>query len=171
MGKKSLPNFEKMMPFYPATQTAEEIKVEIGGKVNQEHYHNTCIMRVSLALNYTGHPIPADNGKFRTKRGKDGKWYGLRVAEFWDYMMKIYGKPTVYERKAKNGRIAADKFAGIRGIIGFRADFKDATGHFTLWDGFKLLYGGEDHDYFSIASEGALWEAGTIRTINTSAYL
>lgn len=163
--KKSLPNFDKLEPFYPAKQTADEVKADIGGDVNQDHYKNTCIMRVSLALNYAGHPIPADNGKFRTKRGKDRKWYGLRVAEFWEYMLKHYGKPTVHARQAKNGLISSADFGGIRGIIGFRADFKDATGHFTLWDGVKLLYGGEEHDYFSISSEAALWEAGTTRIL------
>lgn len=77
--------------------------------------------------------------------------------------MKNYGKPTVFERKVKDNPIPIEKFSGIRGIIGFRVPFKGATGHFTLWDGFRLLYDG-GHDYFAISTEAALWEAGTTRT-------
>jgi hypothetical protein len=29
-----------------------------------------------------------------------------------------------------------------------------------------LLYGGDEHDYFAIASEAALWEAGSTRSIS-----
>jgi hypothetical protein len=161
---KSLPNFDSLVPYYPVKQTADEIKAYIGGDVDQAHYRNTCIIRVSQALNYTGHPIPPDTGWFRTKKGKDGKWYGLRVTEFWDYLLKVYGKPTVFARKGNNKVIPVSKFAGIRGIVGFRVKgFTDATGHFTLWDGAELLYGGERHDYWGISTEAALWEAGTLR--------
>lgn len=161
---KKLPDFKLMVPFYPALQSAEQIKIQIGGDVNQEHYKNTCIMRVSMALNYTNHPIPSDREVFRTKKGKDGKWYGLRVDEFWNYLLKNYGKPTVSERRPKDKPISIEKFSGIRGIIGFRVPFKGATGHFTLWDGDKLLYDG-GYDYFTNATEAALWEAGTTRTL------
>lgn len=78
-------------------------------------------------------------------------------------MLHHYGKPTV----TSSSPIDKSKFSGIRGIIGFRVStFKDATGHFTLWDGEKLLYGGDEHDYFAIATEAALWEAGSTRTIS-----
>lgn len=77
-------------------------------------------------------------------------------------MVKFYGNPTVYSRVPINAKL----FRGVRGIIGFKVPFVDgsSTGHFTLWDGFKLLYGGGDEDYFKIATEAALWEAGTTRT-------
>jgi hypothetical protein len=73
-----------------------------------------------------------------------------------------YGKPTVTSKSP----LKRETFAGYRGIIGFRVStFKDATGHFTLWDGEKLLYGGDDHDYFAIADEAALWQAGTVTVV------
>ena len=161
---KSLPNFDELVVHYPARLSAEEVKRQIGGDVNADHLKNTCVIRVSQALNYTNHPIPPDTPKFRTKYGSDKKWYGLRVDEFWDYLLKHYGKPTVYVRKGKaNGNIIPiAKFSGTRGIIGFRAKFSDATGHFTLWDGASLLQGGE-YDYFGNATEAGLWEAGTLR--------
>lgn len=159
---KKLPNFELLASFYPgAGRTAASVKQEVGGSVNSADIDDTCIVRLSKPLNYLGHPIPKWTEAFRTRQGNDKFWYGLRVKEFWPYMEKTYGPPT----KRSNSPIKASLFQGIRGIIGFRVPFKSgsATGHFTLWDGSKLLYGGEDHDYFAIASEAALWEAGNTR--------
>ena len=154
---KTLPNYNDLEYNYPILGTVDEIKEKIGGNVNQEHYKNSCIMRVSKALNYAGALIPHDSPRFRTQRGADGKYYGLRVNEFWNYMLRTYGKPTVHSPIGQ--KINRDEFAGIRGIIGFHVKFNDATGHFTLWNGFKLKHGGDLHDYFGIAFEAALWEA------------
>jgi hypothetical protein len=159
---KQLPDFDLLVPWYPGKdRTAESVKQEIGGDVNSKDIDDTCIVRLSKPLNYNNHKIPAWTEKFRTRKGTDKMWYGLRVKEFWPYMEKIYGPPTRYSKQP----IDAKKFEGIRGIIGFRVPFADgsATGHFTLWDGFNLLYTGGDHDYFKIATEAALWEAGNTR--------
>ena len=158
---KRLPDFDQLAPFYPGEhRTAESVKQEIGGSVNSPDIDDTCIVRISKPLNYNNHKIPEWTEKFRTREGRDKMWYGLRVSEFWPYMVKIYGPPTISSKLP----IDAKEFNGIRGIIGFRVPFADgsATGHFTLWDGFSLLYKG-GHDYFSIATEAALWEAGTTR--------
>lgn len=162
-----LPNFVEMAKFYPADEAAEEVKERIGGDVNQEHLHNTCVIRVSEALNYAKHPIPRDTNFFRTKRGADGKWYGLRVKEFWSYMTKTYGKPTVHETVDKYGiKVPIENFRGKRGIIGFRVDkWSDASGHFTLWDGSKLLYGGDTFNYWFGSLEAALWQESTLINI------
>lgn len=163
---KTLPDFDVLKPFYPGKgRTAESVKQEIGGTVNSKDIDDTCIVRISKPLNYNGHPIPPWTEKFRTRQGTDKLWYGLRVREFWPYLEKVYGPPT---RRSKRP-IDASIFQGIRGIIGFRVEkwaSKGATGHFTLWDGKNLLYGGEDHDYWAIADEAALWEAGTTRTMS-----
>lgn len=160
---KKLPDFELLVPWYPGEgRTAKSVKQEIGGSVNSRDIDDTCIVRISKPLNYNNHKIPAWTEKFRTRKGTDKFWYGLRVKEFWPYMERIYGPPTVYTKSP----IARSMFAGIKGIIGFRVAFKggSATGHFTLWNGANLLYGEKDHDYFAIATEAALWEAGNIRT-------
>jgi len=160
---RKLPDFDTLVPLYPGDGfTADIVKRMIGGSVDSKDIDDTCIVRISKPLNYSGHPIPAWTEPFRTRKGKDNKWYGLRVKEFWPYMIKTYGQPTVFSKAP----IARKSFSGIRGIIGFRVPFRDgsATGHFTLWDGERLLYGGSQHDYFSIATEAALWEAGNIRT-------
>ena len=161
---KVLPDFDALVPFYPGKgRTAQSVKDEVGGSVNSPDIDDTCIVRISKPLNYLGHKIPPWTQKFRTRTGKDGFNYGLRVREFWPYMEKIYGPPTRLSRAP----IDRKRFQGIRGIIGFRVEkwaSSGSTGHFTLWDGFNLLYGGEDHDYFAIADEAALWEAGNVRT-------
>jgi hypothetical protein len=162
---RKLPDYSLLETFYPAKLSAEMVKQSIGGDVNQAHYKNTCIIRISQPLNYAGHLIPRDSEPFRTKLGKDKKWYGLRVDEFWNYMLRTYGKPTVHARREKGKPIDVAKFSGIRGIIGFRLMFKNATGHFTLWDGSHLPYDGDYPSYFANASEAALWEAGTTRVM------
>ena len=157
---KTLPNFDLMAAFYPgAGFNGDAVKKMIGGSVDQAHYKNTCIIRVSRALNLTGHFLPRDdiNG-FRTKLGIDKKWYGLRVTEFWEWMNKTYGQP--YVRQADT--IDPTGFSGLRGINGFRVGFKDATGHFTLWNGSKLLYD-RGFPYFEEATEAALWVGDTSR--------
>lgn len=163
---KVLPDFDQLTPWYPGEdRTAASVKAEIGGSVNSKDIDDTCVVRVSKPLNYVGQPIPPWSEPFRTRRGKDKFWYGLRVKEFWPYMERTYGAPTVYSNSPSKDRA---KFNSIRGIIGFRVPFRDgsATGHFTLWDGEKLLYTGHIKDYFAIATEAALWQAGTVHTLS-----
>jgi hypothetical protein len=160
--KRKLPDFSILEPsFLDDRFTADEVKRLVGGAVNDPKLKNTCIIRVSRSLNSAGHLIPVWTKPFRTRMGSDKRWYGLRVKEFWDYMLKTYGPPDVYA-KAPIDRAA---FASAPGIIGFRRPFKDATGHFTLWDGSDLLQGGLEHDYFAEASEAALWKAGSTRVL------
>lgn len=158
---KKLPDFDDLVRFYRGEGwTADAVKKAIGRDVNEKDVDNTCIVRLSEPLNSLGHLIPPWSLKFRTRMGNDKRWYGLRVDEFWLYLIRTYGKPTVVSKKPFDKKL----FRGIRGIIGFNVSmFKGATGHFTLWDGFDLLYGGRDHDYFQIADDAALWEAGTTR--------
>jgi hypothetical protein len=156
MGRK-LPDFDRMKALYPGKDyTAEKVKALVGGGLNEKDVTNTCVIRLSVPLNALGELIPPWSEPFRTRKGKDKRWYGLRVKEFWTYMTKTYGPPTVHQKAP----LDKSKFSGIHGIIGFRAKFKDATGHFTLWDGSDLLYGGDDHDYWTISYEAALWESG-----------
>jgi hypothetical protein len=157
---RKIPDFDKMKNLYPGKgYTVDAVKQLVGADVNSPDVKNTCVVRLSVSLNKLGDLIPARTERFKTRRGKDKHWYGLRVTEFWDYLIKAYGQPTL-RMKAPLSR---DKFLGSRGIIGFRVGhdhFNDATGHFTLWDGDDLLYGGEDHNYWDIAYEAALWESG-----------
>lgn len=154
---RTLPDFDQLRKTYRGDGwTAAEVKKAIGGSVDSDDIDDTCIVRLSEPLNAAGHLIPAWTKPFRTRQGRNKRWHGLRVAEFWPYMIRNYGKPTIH----KLAPLDIHDFEGPQGIIGFRVPFKGATGHFTLWDGGKLLYGGHDHDYFKIATEAALWQAG-----------
>jgi hypothetical protein len=161
---KKLPDYSLLETFYLGEGfTAEEVRKLAGGSVDDPKLKNTCIIRVSRPLNYLGHPIPVWTKPFRTRQGSDKLWYGLRVKEFWDYMVKIYGAPTVSAKKPLDKKA----FENIKGMIGFRVSgWKDATGHFTLWNGKNLAYGEKEHNYFAISDEAAVWEAGSTRTIS-----
>ncbi|KQM68534.1 hypothetical protein ASE74_23955 [Pedobacter sp. Leaf216] len=90
--------------------------------------------------------------KFETIAGADHKHYCFRVSEFFDYLSHKYKKPDLKVEKAVRDkfipvtqlRAFQDKISGVSGIICFKTQFSDATGHFTLWDGKKCLY----QDYF-----------------------
>ena len=154
-----LPNFDNMAANYPIGSAAE-VKTAVGGNVDAAWITNTCVVRVSQALNYGGDPIVAATGLL-TVSGVDKKRYALRVKEFRKYMVSRYGKPSVVAVKGSSGLIDRSSFNGKRGIICFEVKgWTDATGHFSLWNGSSVLYDG-GHDYFGgLAHEAALWEAG-----------
>jgi Type VI secretion system (T6SS), amidase effector protein 4 len=158
---KTLPNLDLMKSNYPTDPSPDRVKQEIGKDVNQAHYHNTCVIRLSKAFNYANHPIPRDTPLFRTKQGKDGKWYGLRVMEFRKYMEKVYGRPQLVVRRQVNQPIDPGKFNGYRGILCLAVDgWSDATGHFTIWWDDQMLYG--KPEYFDRAHEALLWTDGIV---------
>ncbi|HMJ09177.1 MAG TPA: T6SS effector amidase Tae4 family protein [Pyrinomonadaceae bacterium] len=168
---RKLPDFDALTATYPGKGlTAEQVKTQIGGDVNEKDITNTCVVRVSRSLNAAGHGLTATRSllrptmqgvsKFHTRLGRDKRWYGLRVTEFWDYMLQTYGKPDVYAKAGSKTPLTRSAFEGPQGIIGFLVPFHDANGHFTLWNGDDLLYGGETA-YFTLATEAALWRAGT----------
>lgn len=144
----ALPEFSKMWGAYPGG-TSEEAKAEIGGNVNLGWVTNTCVIRVSRALNAAGHMIPSNYPGLSTARGGDGLRYAYRVSEFKDYMYREFGAPST---SVAGG--SAGAFGGQQGIICFDvAIWSDATGHFDLWDG-----GGCAHKaYFDLASQVMLW--------------
>ncbi len=88
--------------------------------------NNTCAIRMSYDLNQSGLIIPKGKG---TVSGADGKQYFLRVADLQKFLTGALGQPQ---------RLAGGSFAGpagSTGVISFNIPFRDATGHFTLWNG------------------------------------
>lgn len=155
---KKLPNFDELKKYY-LTGDLDSVKSTIGGEVDADWIKNTCVVRVSRSLNYAKDPITKAPGLLIVLGG-DKKRYALRVKEFRAYMNKTYGKPAVSEKKNAGGTITKTKFSGKRGIICFEVTgWSDATGHFSLWDGTKVLYDG-GHDYFGgLSNEAVLWQA------------
>ncbi|MEA2760220.1 MAG: hypothetical protein QOH65_2833 [Methylobacteriaceae bacterium] len=138
-----LPSFAQLATHY-LTQSADQVKEEVGGEVNADWITNTCTIRMSRSFNYCGKTaakIPEIQGLF-TVKGADGKNYALRVEEFNHFLRDKYGTPSVI-RSGKD--ISIQPFHGKRGIINWHVSgWADATGHFTLWDQNRGLYEGEE---------------------------
>jgi hypothetical protein len=156
----SLPSFDKLKETYP-NKSAEEVKTLIGAHVNEDYIKNACTLRVSRSLNYSGAPVPFikdKEGKQQTLKGADGMWYIFRVKTLKDYLIRKYGNPSINIISKNENGISSELITGFKGIFGIETSaWKDATGHFTLWDG-KLCVDGTN--YFLIARKVMLWSVG-----------
>jgi RHS repeat-associated protein len=142
-----LPSFSAINSNYLGDEfSVSEVYKIIGGLVLQNYardpkgYANTCALRISYALNASGAPIPFIDGQ--TGSGDDGSWYFYRVADLHTYMDKTYGGKDL--SNVMSGSKRSD-FTGYTGIIQFDLRFRNATGHFTTWNGNSVGHG----DYFS----------------------
>lgn len=147
----ALPKFEKLDANYPTTSDYKRILREINPELeNNPAFQNTCAMRVSMALNANpGHGIQRRVGLL-TVRGVDGMRYAVRVKELKNYMKIRYSLPHKTLNATPMGVINNAPILGLQGIVAFDVTgWGDASGHFTLWDGKKLLYDG-GHDYFNL---------------------
>ena len=144
--------------------TSNEVKKLIGGKVDAGWYDNTCAVRMSRSLNYSGHPIPhnhilklsEDADVLDTISGADKKWYAYRVKQLKMYIAEIFGSPSsvVFASPQANG-VSKDSFWGKKGIVAFDVTgWTDATGHLDLWDGSAPRYS----EYFDKARSVSFWE-------------
>ena len=129
---------------------------------------DTCTLRMSRALNYSGVPIPAHESKLRTVKGADKLNYAFAVQELHAWMIHRFGQPDI---RVAGKPVSRDKFAGHKGIIIFDIKFglnddgaTRALGHADLWDGktfFDEIYGISTpaRDFFTIADAVSLWVA------------
>ncbi len=89
MSNVHLPPFRTLAANYPTSADGEQVKQDIAGEVTQSWLGvNTCVIRMSKALNYAGkvHQIPRHHSGLLTVRGDDKKNYAVRVAEFIVYL-------------------------------------------------------------------------------------
>lgn len=121
----------------------------IGGKVQANNFANSCAIRISRSLNYSGFPIAYIPPNL-TVSGNDKKWYIYRVKELIRYLKMQFGEPDfVVENKPYEKELKSKK-----GIIIFDVDvWDDASGHATLWDG-KIC---SDRCYFQKSKKVMLW--------------
>ncbi len=155
MTHRTLPSFAEMVKAYPNQATPEEVFQLIGGKVEQNHFANSCVVRISRALNYAGRPIHR-GPRALTVSGADHKWYAFRVAEFDGYMRHEFGPPQVEASGPESGPTPRTAFVLKRGVMAFRVKgWSNATGHFDLWDGLNCVH----EDYFQRANHVSLWTA------------
>jgi hypothetical protein len=99
--QQSLPTFDDFFSAYPpSSTTALQLCTQIGGQililhnniVAQNKKMNTCAVRLSRALNYSGVTIPNVSG---TKLGDDGKYYFTFASDMNKWMKKTFGTNPV----------------------------------------------------------------------------
>ena len=139
--------FQQMWNAFPKGDV-DNVKSKIGGKVDADWINNTCAIRVSRVLNYSGNSVPFKKGE--TISGKDKKWYFYRVRNLRPFIESIYGAPDVTLRSPFDRK----ELKKHKGIIQFdETNFSDATGHFTLWNGTTCA----DQCYFDQAGVVHIW--------------
>ena len=173
------PKWDDMLKNYPGTivQTTD-LYDDIGGglpdrlKADPINWENSCAIRMSKGLNYSGVVLPWALSKGGTVVGKDKYKYWIRVNDMKTYLGEKFGLKKDDIIEAAGGKSAVDEFKGKKGIIVFDVTgWSNATGHFTLWDGANLIYPGDPiHDnpsssfyYFHME----YYEIGTGKTIKT----
>src|SRR4051794_14945035 len=118
---RKLSGFERMWNAYPVPSgEAEAAKAVIGGGANVKWITNTCVLRMSRALNYGGHLIPAGLEGLATLAGADGLRYAYRVEEFRKYLVTAYGAPAFSEDRDPPWEGVPESFVGQTGVICFR---------------------------------------------------
>lgn len=94
---QELPTFDDFITAYPSsTINAESLCTQIGGQILTLYNNiiasgktmNTCAIRLSFALNYSGITIPNVAG---TKQGSDGKNYFTFASDMNKWMCKTFG--------------------------------------------------------------------------------
>jgi hypothetical protein len=142
------PMFINMLSAYPKG-SAEDVFDLIGGKVKANNFTNSCAIRLSRSLNYSGHPVSYIPPNL-TVSGGDKNWYIYRVTEIVKYLTIKFGPPDIV---VKN-KPYQPELRGKKGIIVFEVDgWDDASGHATLWDGNFC----SDKCYFPLSKKVMLW--------------
>ncbi|ADW68336.1 hypothetical protein AciX9_1274 [Granulicella tundricola MP5ACTX9] len=166
---KTLPSFSQMLSNYPHEGGPEVPKTLIGGDVNAAWITDTCAIRMSRALNYSGFPIPAQgHSKMYVVKGGDGMWYAIRVAELKAWLQAKLGPPSV--APVRGQKISMDAYKGRKGILALKIHYAPrpgentaAAGHIDLWDGTQFAgeysQQGQEQDDFDVAEDAVLWFA------------
>ena len=166
---KTLPSFAMLISNYPHEGGPEVPKTLIGGEVNVAMVTDTCAVRMSRALNYSGFPIPArGHSKMYVLQGADKMWYALRVAELKAWLQTQLGPPQVAPRRGK--KIDMADYTGTKGILALKIHYAArpgettaAAGHIDLWDGNQFAgefsQQGQEEEDFNVAQDAVLWVA------------
>jgi hypothetical protein len=134
-----LPTIDTLFPNLP-TGTPAEVAALVGGPIGKnitDSGWETCCIRLSRALNYSGAPVEGwasmanpymDKGtNVRALQGEDKKWYIYSTYDLNVYLTNRYGKPKRFKGDADESTVA-----GVAGIIMF------GWRHVDLWDGSKV---------------------------------
>lgn len=161
--KPNRPSWADMKLHYPGNNVSigflynGKIQGGLTNKDTDERYANTCAIRMSYALLRSGFALQANDGSIL---GGDKKWYWIRVTSLraelvkrfkgfdaelkFDLLPRSAGssqaklKPVAVARRVKAQEFIDTHLKGKQGIVVFNvAGWKNASGHFTLWDGKK----------------------------------
>ena len=158
---RKLPPWKSLKTHFPASNAATVARL-IGGKVQYNYdikvFTNFCCIRVSRALNLSGHPVryfkdTGANGKLRpaVSSGKNKQWHIFRVRSLRKYMESNYGKGEPH-----NAATYKQKLKGRHGIILQEVPgMSDASGHADCWDNDRCLW----DDFGSRATAIFFWPA------------
>jgi Type VI secretion system (T6SS), amidase effector protein 4 len=150
---RQLPALQSLWDNYPNNPDGAAVSRMIGGKVEINAFENTCVVRMSRAFNFSGHPVPGPTAAraygLNVVSGADKRWYAYRVSEWHKYMVANFGQPI----SVRNPGGVPSEFRGKGGVIEFIVAFNDATGHFDIWSGGGTRY----REYFARAAVVNLW--------------
>jgi hypothetical protein len=158
--KPTWSKFWSEFPDYITYPDSAVVKKDIGGSVDAGWITNTCAVRLSRGLNYSGVLLPAKAPGLLTVKGGDGKYYALRVAEMRKWLTQTFGKPDFDLTKKAGVGFAKSTLASVKGIIAFDISFSDATGHLDSWDGSVFSSEYKVADYWTPATRITLWYLG-----------
>jgi hypothetical protein len=137
------PQLQKLWDAFPdhiRYPTLKDLYTMLGGtaakNINAKGFGprgNTCASRLSVAFNRGGAPITradAALAQVHTISAADGSLIIYRVADFRNYLLRMFGKPKVDKTSPYD-----HAFRGKKGIIAFSVNWLNATGHIALWNG------------------------------------
>lgn len=146
-------------PDYINFPDSARVKADLGGEVAAEWTGlNTCAMRMSRGLNYSGVPLPASRAGLLTVTGADKKWYALRVKDVRKWLPGQFGAADVDVRKKEGEAFDKATLSTVKGIIAFDVHFKDATGHLDAWDGRQFSSEYKAPEYWTRATRVTVWK-------------
>lgn len=137
------------MRIYDPMDSGAKVAAVVGGAVAKninlpdprQRWSNTCAVRMSYILNYSGTLIPHIPGQ--TASGADKRWYFFRVKNLIAFLKQRWGNADSIIKYPPSGGGA---LAGKKGLILFEVSgWTDAEGHATLWNGGSCY----DHCYFN----------------------
>lgn len=127
--------FWQNYPDYYFLPDSAAVKADIGGAVDAAWITNTCAVRMSRGLNYSGVSVPYGFNGMKTVKGGDGKRYAFRVREMRKWFKAMFPAPDVDFTKTAGASPDLSSLSGSSGIMALDIDFDDATGHLDFWDG------------------------------------
>ncbi len=157
--KQKRPKFNVMhQQFSRVNVSVPQLGQIIGGKVQQnidiaqtspQHgFENGCAIRLSYALHHSGVVIGPGGARWGSSSGADKRLYIYRVRDIENFLEMTFGPA---DKIIKNP--TPEALRGLRGIIIFKRQFSNATGHATLWDGVQC----SDRCYFIGATGASIW--------------